>query len=128
MSKLGNDIIKKYDFTFNSDGWLSSCLLPKRIGTCCECKSILWAEFSEWEQHEETDLYLPTDTMMYVHCYENKFHDLTQGMPYVYYFPMQQSAHAWVIKALQIIFNLEPPTHQEKELYGQQSFLQLEGN
>lgn len=43
-------------------------------------------------------------------------------MPYVYWLPESEAAHAWVLKILRLYFNPPPVSQKDLERAGQQQF------
>jgi hypothetical protein len=128
------DPFKILKFTFYSDGWFQSCLVPKSIETCPCCQSQLVAECNGWYK----EIIIPKDdwkriVMMpdevKVHClrdYENDLecfiefeHSDYWRMPYVYWLPVETHCKSWLNDMMRIYFSLDPIPLKWLEANGQ---------
>lgn len=119
---------KKYNpfeilqFEFDSDGWFSSCWIPKSVATCCCCQSKLFIQASGWT-FEDCGFYLPDlfdlDCERGMECFEEFENSPMWRMPYVYWLPIEEKCKAWLHQMLLIYYNVNPYPKKWLEKNGQ---------
>lgn len=120
------DPFKLYEFTFNDDGYFSSCLVPKRLGVCPNCESRLWIECGCWERGDQDSYWIPIDVELDcvrgMECWKESQNSEPNRMPYVYWLPLHMDAEEWLQKMLRVYYGVDPVPQKWLERNGQQRF------
>lgn len=120
------DPFEKFEFSFDDDGWFSSCRISKKVETCPCCNSVLYADATGWEEDDsgfyfpvEIDISCVRDMTEEMECYaENKDSQIWR-MPYVYWLPVEEHCKRWITKMLRIYYKLDEVPKRWLELNGQ---------